>query len=92
MSLDLLSNHLSKLVIFYDEMKESKISQEIKYHLTDLISNIGGTLSLFLGLSFLSFIEIIEIFISAMNVLCKQSSKYQNNFETFSKEYKETKV
>ena len=92
LSLDLLGNHLSKLVIFYDEMKESKISQEIKYHLTDLISNIGGTLSLFLGLSFLSFIEIIEIFISVMKVLCKQSSKYQNNFETFSKEYKETKV
>ena len=30
--------------------------------MVDLVSNIGGTIGLFLGVSFLSFIEIIDLF------------------------------
>ncbi len=93
MTLDKLRNHVAKIVMFYDEMKETEVNQEVKYHLTDLISNIGGTLSLFMGLSFLSFIEFIEIFISIASVLCKhKKDSYQNYKKHFSIEFKETHV
>ena len=35
----------------------------------DLISNIGGNLGLFIGVSFLSFAEIIELFIEILFIL-----------------------
>jgi hypothetical protein len=34
-----------------------------------LISNIGGILGLFLGISFLSFVEIFEIFYEILIIL-----------------------
>jgi hypothetical protein len=37
------------------------ISEKAKTEPYNFISNIGGTLGLFLGISFLSFIEILEI-------------------------------
>jgi len=33
----------------------------------DLVSNIGGTFGLFLGLSFFTFVEIIEIIFELLN-------------------------
>ena len=49
------------LNIFYDTIKYTNIEVTPKTELVDLISNIGGTLGLFLGISWLSFIEIFEI-------------------------------
>ncbi len=48
--------------IYYEELKYTLISQQSKIELFGLISNIGGTLGLFLGFSFVSFLEIFEIF------------------------------
>lgn len=47
--------------IYYEEMKYLRIKQTPKTELWDLISNIGGSLSLFLGVSFLSFVELVQI-------------------------------
>ena len=38
----------------------------------DLISNIGGNLGLFIGISFLSFAEIIELLIEAIYIICEK--------------------
>ncbi len=35
------------------------VKQEIKTLFADLVASVGGTLGLFLGLSFLSFVELI---------------------------------
>ena len=45
-----LRESIAKVVIFYDELKETRITQNIKVQLLDLIANIGGILGLFLGL------------------------------------------
>jgi hypothetical protein len=37
----------------------------------DLISNIGGNLGLFIGISFLSFAELIELFIEIIYIIIK---------------------
>jgi hypothetical protein len=47
--------------IFYDQMKETVITEEPKTSLGDLISNLGGIVGLFTGASFLSIIEFVEI-------------------------------
>jgi hypothetical protein len=50
--LDNFKEKFSSIEIFFEEMKETVIKQEIKTQLSDLISNIGGTLGLFLGFNF----------------------------------------
>ena len=50
-------------------VKQTFVNEEIKTQLADLISNIGGFLGLFLGLSFLSLIEFVEILIQIVLIL-----------------------
>jgi hypothetical protein len=46
--------------------------------LIDLISNIGGILGLFLGVSFLSIIELIELFLEILFLLYNHTYKQTN--------------
>jgi len=48
------------IAVFYEELKYLLITEQPSIELSDLISNIGGILGVFLGISFLSFIEIID--------------------------------
>ena len=66
-SFDVTSNELSNeynesllsMNFFYYNNKVSKLTQSVKTSPTDLISNIGGTLGLFLELSFVSIIRLL---------------------------------
>jgi hypothetical protein len=49
--------------IYFKELSYTKISESPKTSAVDLIASIGGTFGLCLGLSILSFIEIIHLFI-----------------------------
>ncbi len=51
----------SLIYIYFDELKYTKISQIEKYTDIDLMSSIGGSLGLFLGMSFMSFFQLIDI-------------------------------
>ena len=64
-----------KISVYYESLKYTLISQQPKTLLKDLIPNIGGILGLFIGISFLSFIEIIELFIEII-LICFQKSPY----------------
>ncbi len=55
--------------IFYEKLSYTLIDQIPKTNALDLISNIGGNLGLFIGVSFLSFAEIIELFIEIFFIL-----------------------
>jgi hypothetical protein len=55
-----LKNSTLKFKIYFKELKFIRISQQPQMNISDLISGIGGILGLFLGLSFLSFVEILE--------------------------------
>ena len=68
---ELFRSNILKFQIYFDEMKETIISHEIKTQLPDLVASVGGTLGLFLGLSFLSMIEFIEILMQTLIILFK---------------------
>ncbi len=55
-----MSKSLYQLYVYYDDLKYTVINQKPKTELYGLISNIGGTFSLFLGLSIGSFLELLE--------------------------------
>ncbi len=50
--------------VYYSELQYTEINQLEKLSLIDLICDIGGTLGLFIGASLLSFVELLEGFIS----------------------------
>jgi hypothetical protein len=58
--------------IYYNELKYTLISEEPKTEMFNFISDIGGILGLFLGISFLSFIEIFEIIFEIMFIFFKK--------------------
>ena len=58
MSYEVMKQSIAKLEIFYDELKEMVISQEVKTSMGDLVSNIGGILGLFLGNIFTNFLTL----------------------------------
>jgi hypothetical protein len=61
------------LSIYYTESGYTSISQLPKMDFFDLISNIGGNLGLFIGVSFLSFAEIIEFIIEVVYILFERN-------------------
>ena len=72
---DLLSNILGNggygvvLNINYRDFKYSEISESPKMSSVELLANIGGTLGLFLGVSLLSFVELVELFVNLVIVV-----------------------
>lgn len=56
-----LKRTMVQLSIFYGNLGYQKFEELPNMTLADLVSNVGGTLGLFLGMSFLSFVEIIDI-------------------------------
>ena len=64
------------LNVYYDQLSYTQISKDAKLGLVDLISGIGGLLGLFLGMSFLSFVELIEIILESIVIILK---KFKNN-------------
>ena len=73
---DKMKKSVSRIQIYFNEMKETVISEKIKTEMSDLVSNFGGTLGLFLGLSFLSLIEFVEI---GLQILIVLFFKYNNS-------------
>ncbi len=61
------------LYIFYDELKQTKLRYCPNVPVTSLIANVGGTLGLFLGMSFLSFTELFEILFQSLVILRQRS-------------------
>jgi len=49
------------LRVYYEDLKYTLIKQQPKIELFGLISNVGGTLGLFLGFSFISLLELFEV-------------------------------
>lgn len=68
---DALKRTLLQMNIYYSELSYHQYSESEKTSMTDLVSGIGGTLGLFLGMSFLSFIEILDLLFQIGHILIK---------------------
>jgi hypothetical protein len=55
------SNKIVYLSLYYSSLDYSLVKQIAKTQVFDLISNVGGTLGLFIGLSFFTFVELILV-------------------------------
>ncbi|XP_071845764.1 epithelial sodium channel subunit beta-like [Apostichopus japonicus] len=56
-----LERNVAKVQIFFEEFNYEKITQYKSYTFGDLLSDIGGQLGLWLGISVLSLFEVVEI-------------------------------
>ena len=66
-----LSDSVLSLNIYYESAIYQRITETPQTTSITLISNLGGNLGLFLGVSLLSFVEIIEIFIEFLYLCFK---------------------
>lgn len=61
MSTSALQKSLVMVNVFYEDMKYSYYSESEALPWLDLMSNVGGIMGLYIGISFLSFVEIVEV-------------------------------
>lgn len=74
-TLDLVQSYLIKVNIFYDSLSYTVVTESPSITVVSLLSNIGGILSLFLGVSILSVVELMEILIEIFSLSCFKKKK-----------------
>lgn len=74
---DYLKKTILSVQVYYEELSYNNFIELEKTTVTDLISSIGGTMGLFLGVSFLSFVEILDLLIQI--VFAFFFTKYSND-------------
>ncbi|XP_077982100.1 acid-sensing ion channel 1A-like [Glandiceps talaboti] len=57
-----IEENLSKVTIYFEDMKLESIIQQPGYESFNLVCDIGGSLGLFFGASIVTFIEILDFF------------------------------
>jgi hypothetical protein len=70
-----LKSKILAINIYYDELGYTNLVEYEKVKLIDLVSSIGGTFGLFVGVSFLSCAEIIDLSITICLILRQQFRK-----------------
>ena len=75
LSFEKIKNKITFLNIYYSGFQYKKIQEVEKMTIVDLIAGIGGTLGLFIGISFLSLIEIIHAAFEIIVLLFKKEIK-----------------
>ena len=83
MTHEILADNSIKLQILYNDLAYVEMVEEPKMSSKDLLAAIGGHLHLFLGMSFLSFIELLEIVCSIGFTTTKKDTKSEKliNFQ-----------
>ncbi len=76
-SYDELKGSLVKLNINFQSLQYTLVEESQKTTWLDLVSNVGGTLGLFTGFSFLSLVELLEIIFE----ICRVKSLNLFNFK-----------
>ena len=69
-----IQDNLINFKVYYRDSKLTQITQIAKTNLFGFISNIGGIFGLFLGISFLSFVEILELIFECI-LICLKSER-----------------
>ena len=67
-STEYTETNLSMIHIRYLGLEYTEVTQTPKMTIETLVSNIGGQLSLFVGVSFISLIELVEFMVEAFEI------------------------
>lgn len=68
-TIDEIRQMIYHLQIYFEDSKYLLVSENPKQDAWDLISSVGGLLGLFLGLSFLSFIDLVQVIFEFIFIL-----------------------
>ena len=72
-----VKENYANFYVYYSDLQYTTISESAKTKLSDLISNVGGTFGLFMGISFLSFLEIFEIIIEIIFIFLTNKVRHK---------------
>lgn len=64
----LFKDNVASAFFYFDELKILQITESPSLNLINLLANIGGTFGLFIGISILSFVEVIELTIHVFSI------------------------
>ena len=62
--------NLARLHVYYDEIRIQKTEQKASYSIYNFIAEFGGTVDLFIGFSFFTVFQLIEIGIASCFIKC----------------------
>ena len=67
---DFIGENFARLNVYLRELETLKVGQKAAYPLSNLFSDIGGTLGLWVGMSILTVVEITQLIIRIGMVIC----------------------
>lgn len=67
-----LTKSIAKVNVYYNNLNNELTTEIAAMTLITLVSNIGGVLGLFLGISFLSFVEVFELSFEIFLIIFKR--------------------
>ena len=70
-----LYGNLMYISIYYEDLSYLMIEEKAKISAEDLLGKLGGHLHLFLGMSLLSFVEVVELTVFGLNLYIKDFKK-----------------
>ena len=72
LTIDDVRSRMLAVNVHYSSLAYQSFTESPKTEVVDLVSSIGGTLGLFLGVSFLSFIEIFDLIVCLLILSASQ--------------------
>ena len=81
---DNLASNAVQITVFYDTLTYTKVEEEPKITWDNLIGTLGGHLHLFLGMSFISLIELIELVVQLIMyvIVTRKNAKAKSALKT----------
>lgn len=70
---NILRENVLNIKIYFEDLKYTLISEKPKILVEDLLATIGGTLSLFIGISILSLGELVELVVQILKLFLSQN-------------------
>ena len=68
---DMFKKSFTRLTVYYEDLSVMELSETVQIDRVKLVSNLGGTIGLFLGVSLISAVECLELIIVLILIIIK---------------------
>ena len=66
------NDNILELNIFYEDLNQQVVAEEPKIQLWNMLSTIGGSMGLYVGVSVITVVELIELVASLIRISCSK--------------------